>query len=264
MTRRAPARSSSAGTYLYGIIRAPDPSKSRIREVLGTGVGTPPSPVRLLRFGDLAAVVGTVDAEQIGERAGARAFMRDMAAHADVLDRVLKVRTVLPARMGLFFPDDRSLIREMLEPQHDLLLDLLRRLSGTVELRVTAAYLEDQVLDQIICQQPQLAGRQGATYTQRIETGRRIARAIASRRDTDARWILDQLVPAARDVSVADGSSELTVLRASFLVERKALGRFDGALERVQTEAGDVMRLACVGPLPPYSFADLRLEPTTV
>jgi len=246
------------GTYLYGIIRTPA-SQNRVLKALDSGVGMPPAPVRLLPFEDVSAIVSTVDADAIGESAGARGFMRDMAAHADVLNRVLDIRTVLPSRFGLVFPNDRALVEEMLAPQQDLLLGLLRQLKGAVELRLTAEYVESRVLEEVIRAQPQLARNTAATYQQRIEVGRRIARAIAERRDSDAQWILDRFAKVARDVSVGEGGSEMSVLKASFLVDRGDVDQFDRVLARVQKEAGDSIRLACVGPLPPYSFADVRL-----
>ena len=49
------------------------------------------------------------------------------------------------------------------------------------------------------------------------------------------------------------------VLNASFLVHRPALPEFDRALAKVQAGVTNRMTLDCVGPLPPYSFVDLRL-----
>jgi hypothetical protein len=49
------------------------------------------------------------------------------------------------------------------------------------------------------------------------------------------------------------------VLRASFLVARREVERFDRTLDAIQAEAGKAMRLSCVGPLPAYSFVDVRV-----
>jgi hypothetical protein len=53
--------------------------------------------------------------------------------------------------------------------------------------------------------------------------------------------------------------NELMALNASFLVERAKLPAFDRELEAIHAEAGYRLKLDCVGPLPPYSFVDLRL-----
>jgi hypothetical protein len=249
-----------SSTYLYGILRRPKVEHVTLSKLLKTGVGMPPSSVRLVPFEDLAAIASSVAADRIGESEGVRGLRRDTAAHADVLNRVLSVRTVLPGRFGIVFPDDRTLIEEFLAPQHDLLLNLLRRLKGAVELSFTADYVEARVLEEVIRTTPELgANLRGGGYHDRIDLGRRIAQAISLRRESDAPWILDRLASAAREVAVHEARSELRVLGASFLVDRSNVDRFDLGLERVQKDVGGLMTLSCVGPLPPYSFSDVRI-----
>jgi hypothetical protein len=128
---------------------------------------------------------------------------------------------------------------------------------------------QDGVLGVVVAEQPQVvgaAGRSGAgraaaarSYHAKIETGRRVAAAIEAKRQRDAARLLAALAPVAADVRVGAGRSDLTVLSASFLVDRKQLNRFDRALERVNAEEQDRLRLDCVGPLPPYSFTEIRV-----
>src|SRR5689334_16766830 len=98
--------------YLYGVLRPPD----RVpKALLGGGVGEPPVAVYLLRHRDLAAAVSEVDADAIGEAAGARALRRDIAAHTDVLNRLLGAGPVLPARFGTVLPDEQTVFDRLLE-----------------------------------------------------------------------------------------------------------------------------------------------------
>src|SRR5687767_7655697 len=138
-------------TYLYGIIRQSDRRPKRPSSPpFGLGVGDPPRDVRLLTFRDVAAVVSNVDADQIGESAGVRALRRDMAAHTEVLSRVLEARAVLPARFGVVFPDDQTVVDELLAPQHDELLDRLGAVDGAIEVALTATFVEEQVLREVV------------------------------------------------------------------------------------------------------------------
>jgi len=254
-------------TYMYGVICRPGTRSKLSRQVLGTGVGEPKSPVKLVDEGDLAAVVSPVEADEIGEAAGARALRRDMKAHSDVLARVFDHLTVLPARFGVVFPDEESLAREFLRPEHARLLELLDRLNGLVELSVRAELVEEKAIEEIARQSPQMVDRiersnrkpTGARYHERIELGRQIALRIQALRDQDAQWLTDRLGSAARDIRAADPQSDLTIFRGSVLVGQKELDRFDALLEEIAREAGSRMKLACVGPLPPFSFVDLRV-----
>ena len=181
-----------------------------------------------------------------------------------MLNRVLEKTTVLPGRFGVVFPDDQALVEELLRPQYRSLSETLDRLDGAVEVSVKATYLEEQVLKEVVKEQPQLAGRSGSGYAGRIDVGRRVAAAIEAKRDHDAARLLDRLTPLARDVAVGRAASNLMVLNASFLVERGRMRRFDEALEKIDATAGHRLRLGCVGPLPPYSFVDLDFKASSV
>ena len=243
--------------YLYGMIRRPRGSAGRAS--LGTGIGDPPVPVRLLGYRDLAAVVSALTSD-LDESADVRTLRRDLAAHNQTVNRILNGHTVLPAGFGMAFPDEQALIEGLLEPEYPRLLKTLNQLTGKVELAVRAEYVEEQIIARVIREQPQLAANAHTTsgYHQRIELGRQLASAISDCRQSDWQRLLDALLPVCADVAITDSNSDLTVLRASFLVPGGNLERFDRILQQLQQEAGSCMRLACVGPLPPYSFVDLR------
>ena len=244
-------------TYLYGVIRKPGPGSQLSAGASGRGVGEPSSPVRLLPFNDVCGLVSTVEDRQIGERGGVRAMRRDMAAHSAVLDRILRLRTVLPARFGILFPDDHAVIADFLKPQLRILKEYLASLRGTVELSLRAEYEEQRILQEVA---PMLdCGRPALGYQEKIELGRQIAALIEQQAQQEAKEIVDRLRQVAEDVAVSDTAANLLVLRASFLVSRKDVSQFDRELARIARQARPRMKLACLGPLPPYSFVDLRV-----
>ena len=269
-TGAASAGATSAGVgaaaYLYGIVRWPadwaDSAEAATR-ALGAGVGEPPRPVELIAHGSLAALVSRVHAAAIGSAQGVRGLRRDMRAHANVLNRAVALgASLLPAQFGLILPDGRLLGPGFLEPRHRLLDAHLARLDDAVEVTLKAVYVEQQAIQDVVAESPELARRVGAggqSYQAKLELGRRVAEALRAKRDRDARAVLGVLAPAARDVKVGDPGAELVVLNASFLVPRGAMAAFDKALERVNAWGRGRIQLDCVGPLPPYSFVDLRL-----
>jgi hypothetical protein len=263
--------------YLYGIARWPVPSKSKAagtrskdaRSGMGTGVGDPPRPVELLRHRSLAALLSRVVAEDIGSGQGTRGLRRDMKAHANVLNSATAAgATILPVQFGIILQDEQSLVDRLLDPQYRQLDALLTSLEGCVEVTLKAQYREAQALQEVVSSSPQLAreavslrGRSSANaYQSKIELGKRVAQELRARRDRDASWLLDALGPVVRDAKVKTPGGELTVLNASFLVPRQGMPSFDEALLDVAGATKDRMRLDCVGPLPPYSFVDLRIS----
>ena len=77
--------------------------------------------------------------------------------------------------------------------------------------------------------------------------------------ERDAEAVLHALAPAIKKAEVKEPGADTVVLRASFLVARDNLPRFDKALGELAKAEERRMRFDCVGPLPPYSFVDLRL-----
>jgi hypothetical protein len=253
--------------YLYGIARWPVPWDKK-PDALGAGVGEPPRAVKVVRHRALAALVTPIDADSVGAGRGVRGLRRDMRAHADVLNRAVGLgASVLPVQFGVLLPDEQSLVKELLEPRYRPLDAHLERLSGAVELTVKVDYVEEQALGEVVAEAPQLsrqaralAGRGSSTaYQSKIELGRRVAEALRAKRQRDARAIVNALAPAVADVQVKDPGADTVVLRASFLVARENLPKFDKLLEKLALGTESRMRFDCVGPLPPFSFVDLKL-----
>jgi hypothetical protein len=250
------------GTYLYGFARWPLP-----RDVaLGSGVGEPPRTLEILPYQDVLALVSTVDEDQSNNPAP-RALRRDMKAHAAVLNRLILdgKLTVLPCRFGIIFPNDESIVAQILKPQRAWLRQSLDQLEGTIELTLRATYLEPQVLEEVVREYPQLATRssgmqrRGRSYQGRIELGRHVAAALRSKREQDAKWLLGVLRPLVRDVKMAEPINDMMLLNASLLVERKSLPAVDEMLDQLHQREYHRIRLDCVGPLPPYSFVNVAL-----
>jgi hypothetical protein len=256
---------TGGNVYLYGIVRWPVPGGLTALRT-AAGVGDPPSSVRVIRSGDLAALVSDVSAAEMSAQ-GVRGMRRDMKAHSSVLNALAAKVTVLPARFGVVLPDEGALIAEFLDPRRRALEEFLEQLDGTVEVTLRATYIEEQVLRELVSARPELAagrvarrGRSASMATEsRIELGRQIAAAIKDLQDQDARWLLDLLNPVIRDARIGKPLTDLMVLNASFLVGRAMLPKFDRTLEIATRETRDRMTFDCVGPLPPFSFVDLRL-----
>ena len=231
----------SAGAYVYGVTRRP------ATPVSGTGVAD--APVYAVEHGELAALVSDVPGR-------VRAKRRDLLSHSDVLQSAFAGGTVLPFRFGTVFDDvtDQLLVR-----RHDELVRLIDDLDGLGEMSLRAEYVEDTVLAEIVRDEPRIAalrGRHGAEAA----LGEAIARTLAAKRDRESDALLRRLGRLARDVAVDEPRTPYELVRASFLLDRGALPRFERALEEVAAAHAGVATFRCVGPLPPHSF--VRLEET--
>jgi hypothetical protein len=217
---------------------------------------------RLIESNGLAALVSSVPEERL------RVQRRDLHAHLRALEEVFEQTTVLPCRFGTVLASEDDVRRQLLDARREELHGLLERVEGHVQLNVKAVYDEAEVLRDVVAADPRIAGARERTkglgeaaYFENIQLGELIAARLAGRRAGDAERIHGRLAPLASDVVIDTRDEDpLLVLKASFLVERKLVDRFDGELESLAQEESPAIRFELVGPLPPTAFVSLGQE----
>ena len=239
--------------YVYGVIAA------------GAGVrppdeGVDDQRVELVEHGELAALVS--DAPRLPVKANRRNLM----AHSRVLQSVIGGRCVLPMRFGVVMPDRAAVAEELLEQNADWLASQLRVFETYVELDVRALCREDDLLRAVVAERPQLAelreslrGRPGpATHYERIRLGELVASAVAEKREELAERTVEALGPFAAATKRSDPTHEEMLANLAFLVDRGRLPEFDAAVDALDSELDEAIRLHYIGPLPPHNFVDVE------
>ncbi|MEV7888857.1 GvpL/GvpF family gas vesicle protein [Streptomyces sp. NPDC002817] len=236
-------------TYVYGII---DNSGPELPEDLD-GIGDPPRPVRVLKEGDLGAVVS--DAPE-----GLRPKRKDLLAHQNVLAEAGSGGRVLPMRFGSVAPDDETVLT-VLGERAEHYKERLRALNGKVEYNVKATHDEEAVLHRVMAENPELralteADRQagGGSYEDKLRLGEMVVSAVKAREAEDAAEVQRELESGAMAVSAGPESTGW-LANVSFLVERDSAEAFLAAVEQVR-KSHPHLELRVNGPLPPYSFVD--------
>lgn len=236
-------------TYVYGIT---DGSRARLPEGMG-GVGDPPREVRILKQGDLAAVVS--DAPE-----GLRPKRKDLLAHQNVLAESGSGGCVLPMRFGSVAPDDDTVIG-VLGERAEHYKERLRALDGKVEYNVKATHDEEAVLHRVMAENPELralteANRQagGGSYEEKLRLGEMVVAAVKAREAEDAAQVQHDLEATAAAVSAGPESTGW-LANVSFLVDRDAAETFLASVEQIR-KSYPHLELRVNGPLPPYSFVE--------
>lgn len=223
--------SVSTLTYVYGVTWA----SARL-----------PDDLDVVEHEELAAVTMPVDRRHL------RAKRRDLLRHAEIVQRVFDVAPVVPLQFGVVLDD---VVDDLLEPRKHELVRLLTELEGLVELTLRATYREEDVLRALLVEQPELARlRERGTP---MQLGEAVARALAARREADARAIVSALEPRVRATAVDELRTELDVFRGAFLVERKRVKRVDAEVERLARAQAGTTSFKLTGPLPPHHFVHL-------
>ena len=236
-------------TYVYGITSGSHPSLPDGME----GVGEPARQVRIIKEGDLAAVVS--DAPE-----GLRPKRRDLLAHQNVLAETGAAAAVLPMRFGSVSPDDAA-VAGVLAERADHFKERLKALSGKVEYNVKATHDEEAVLHRVMSENPEVralteANRKagGGSYDDKLRLGEVVVAAVQHREAEDAAELQRALEPVAAAVSVGPESTGW-LANLSFLVERASAEDFIAAVEEVR-KGQPHLEVRLHGPLPPYSFVE--------
>jgi hypothetical protein len=244
--------------YVYGILPAADAE----RWTPVPGLHGPSHDVRAVVEGGLAALVSDLPPDHTPGRP------EDLEAHRRVLAHAIEHGTTIPMRFGIVVDgDDR--VRQHVLGRHAAELDeLLDALDGEVQMSVKAFYAEDALLRDVLAAHPDLAretaaigpGTDPLTEQVRAQVGERVAKAVEQRRADVESALVSALSPVAEDVLVEPPSSDRVALSAQLLVRRDRRPVLDAKVRELAAALENELAFRYVGPLPPFSFADVSLQ----
>ena len=231
--------------YLYGVS-----AKAPKTKITGSIHGS--SPVERLENSGFVAWYSQVPADEFGDKLAANMENLEWLAgvsvrHQRVVSQIAEGVTVLPARFGTVFRNEKSLT-EHLRAEKDKLAATLKRIEGTEEWGIKLFLNPDPPASPID-----------------VASGRDYLKAKASMMQVKKSKQLDpDVVEFARELQaiaadsapagkVSSGQNNLE-WQASFLVRKKDRPQWDQMLKRYATRWADRREIQCTGPWPPYSF----------
>ena len=250
-SRSSQQETSETSVYVYGVTWADGATVPRSAGIAGGRIA-------VVEHGELAAIVSSAPKGPV------RTKRRELLHHLDVVQGVFDSSAVLPVQFGSVFPGRSVLVDELLAGRHDELVRLLQQFEGLAELRVRAAYRQDEILAELVREDATIARLRELTRTAgrgshplRIQLGEAVARGLARRREHDLRRISTALHPCARNAVVEEPRTLYELMRASYLVERRRIGTFDARMDELARADRDTIAFTYTGPLPPHSFVSL-------
>jgi hypothetical protein len=246
----------SAYLYVYAIARAGLAAPQGL-----ACVGDPDGVLEMLDIGPVAALVSRIEEPEV------MAARRHMMAHTKVLEAAMARMTLLPMRFGVIV-DGRANIEAALAPKTDDLLRLLADLDDRIEAGVWASWSEAVLYREIVAARPDIARRAEAlaktnptaAYYDRIELGREVDSAMAVKRFEEKKALMARLMPfAVRRADLKD-SDDMNVMNVALLVDRAREGEMIAAIEAIDREESERLRIKVVSPAPVYNFVKLRIE----
>src|SRR5699024_568322 len=142
---------------------------------------------------------------------------------------------------------------------------LLEHFTGSVQFTVRARYLRDEVLADLVAENPDVARLRetiaGTTETQtrqaRIQLGELIVQAFDQIRPHHAEHIVTAIQPVVQQMQQREVGQVEDVVELAVLVSSDEVKRFEDALESVASELHARIDFQLLGPQAPYDFVGI-------
>jgi len=254
MTSASLPKSPAAGKYLYAVASL---CEDRVFDV--TGIDG--KPVFAVSDGRVAAVVSDCCHQKI------RPERAHLAAHKDVLKRLMLDGTVLPMAFGII-ADGLKAVRQVLSLNRKPLLDQLERVAGKVEMGLRVVWDVPNIFEYFVDVHPELrAARDRLIGTQReprqedkIELGRLFDRLLGEERETHAERLEEVLAPCCAELKRSSPRNVNEVTNLNCLVERANLKPLEDAVFQAAGLFDNNYAFDLNGPWAPHNFVDLDLK----
>jgi hypothetical protein len=244
------------GEYIYGIVEEPQHRKFNF-----PGVGS--ADVYTINYEQIAAVVSDTEFTEIDPT------QKNVQAHTIAQEVLLKEYNLLPMGFGMIATDEGE-VRRLLEDNYDGLLGELNRLAGKIEVELKVFWEQQAVINELQGQNAELSRLKTKINTASspvevqnlLSAAGKLVESIV--RDWKTRYVelvYDILQKLSFEAKVNNPVGIKNLLNASFLIDKSRDSEFKEQVYKLDTKFQGKMNFKYVGPLPPYSFVNLKMEP---
>jgi hypothetical protein len=244
------------GKYIYGIIEEPQSRRYSFPGIEDAEVYT-------LNYQELAAIVSDTELQEIDPT------RRNVHAHTVAQDELLRDYTLLPMGFGMIASSEDG-VRKLLEKNYQGLVREISRLAGKIEAELKVFWDQEAMTKQLQGESQELTKLQARikAASSPVEArnllllaGMQVERVAFTWRDKYAQRVYDVLRRLSSDARLNNPLGIKNILNASFLIDRHQEGVFKEEVYRLDSEYQGKVNFKYVGPLPPYNFINLKLEP---
>jgi gas vesicle protein GvpL/GvpF len=241
------------GQYIYAIVRAAREQNFGICGIDG-------NPVHCITDGSVSAVVSEFHQPRI------RPERRHLAAHRQVLKRLMEEATLLPLRFGTI-AGNHDEVRRILSLNQERFIEQFNRVAGKVEMGLRVIWDVPDIFSYFVNREPELRrlrdrcfdNGQG-TREEKIEVGRFFDRLLSSEREACVRRVEEVIARCCAGIKTNPCRTEKEVMNLACLVEHNANAEFEAAVMEAAGLFDDDFTFDYSGPWAPHNFVELNLE----
>jgi len=160
-------------------------------------------------------------------------------------------------------------VQRILERNYTGFIRELERLSGKIQVELKAFWNQEAMIKEIQGENERLTklkakinAASSAVEAQSllVEAGKKVEQITQDWRNKYAQRVYTTLKGLAVEAQLNDPKEVKNILNASFLIERSKESEFKEEVYRLDSQYQGEVNFKYVGPLPPYSFVNLKLE----
>jgi gas vesicle protein GvpL/GvpF len=251
----APAVAPPRGRYLYAIV-----DRGADQDSLGFA-GVDGGEVYALGDDRIAAIVSDLPDKKV------RPERRRLAAHHEVMRRLMADRTVLPMAFGLIADGPES-VRRILRLNQEVFEEHLDRLRDKVEMGLRVTWDVPNIFEYIVATHPELAayrdeifrGGREPSQDEKIELGRAFDRLLNADRESAIDRIRHVMDPRCHTIVVNKPRDERDVMNLACLIDRDRLKDFEAGVVESARGFNNDYAFDFNGPWPPHNFVEVDLK----
>jgi hypothetical protein len=161
-------------------------------------------------------------------------------------------------------------VRRLLESNYDGLLGELERLDGKIEVELKVFWDQETVIKELQGESQALSRLRSKVNAASspvevrnllIEAGKLVESIVEDWKARYTKLVYAILQELSFEAKVNNPVGVRNLLNASFLIEKSRESEFKEQVYRLDARFKDKMIFKYVGPLPPYNFVNLKLEP---
>ena len=249
-----PGQAVRQKAYLYAIIAG-------TQDKVYGGFGIDGHDVYSLSTGNIAAVISDLPGGSV------RPERARLAAHHEVLKRLLAESTPLPMSFGIV-AESPAAVRRMLMRNQKALAGQLEHLAVKVERGLRVTWDVPNIFEYFVNTHPALRVARdrllgvncAPTQEHKIEVGSMFDRLLTQDREVYEERVMEMLGTRECEIRQLKCRSEREVMNLACLIRREAMPRFEAAVFEVAKQYDNNFSLDYNGPWAPHNFVDIDLE----
>ena len=247
-------KQDKSGKYLYAVMAGSEERNYGPIGVEGSHVYTVP-------VGGVAAIVSDLGNGKI------RPERRNLAAHRDVLNRLMRDSTVLPISFGVI-GDSRQAIQNILAMNKESLTFQLHRLANKVEMGLHVTWDVPNIFEYFVLTHPELraardrimGARGEPAHDEKLQLGHLFERVLNEDREVFMGKVEECLSAHCSEIKRNPCRDLLEVMNLACLINRGEQGAFQAGVLQAASLFDNDFCFDYNGPWAPHNFVDVDLN----